>query len=259
MLPILIQTKYLTIYTMGIFLVLALFWFLYFIWRYVRLTPHREEQVFDVIILAGLAGVVVGRISFVLINLKDFIERGNSAMLALHLYPGIQDSAALIVTVACAALLFYRRKIPVSLVIAHMSIAFCIGMALVSLGTLFAGTVVGTSTMIPLRIKYAGLDGLRHMVGLYQALYYCFCAFLFHFLLMQARHHKSLYGVLIGLMLWVFAFSKVIFLSWIEKDLLYPTTLARTIDVGLLVFLMLTGLGLLVYYLRLYVLKLNTR
>lgn len=244
---------------MGIFLVLGLFWFLYFVWRYVRLTPHREEQVFDVIILAGLAGVVAGRVVFVLINLKDFIERGYSAMLAIHLYPGIQDSVAFIVMVACAALLFYRKKIPATQIIGHISIAFCIGMGLVSLGTLFAGTVVGTTTMIPLRIKYAGLDGLRHMIGLYQALFYCFCAFVFHFLLMLARHHKSLYGVLIGLMLWVFAFSKVIFLNWIEKDLLYPTTLARTVDVGLLVFLMLTGLGLLVYYLRLYVLKLNTR
>ncbi len=259
MLPLLIQTKYFTVYTMGIFLVLALFWFLYFVWRYVRLTPHREEYVFDVIILAGLAGTIAGRAAFVLMNLNDFMEKGYSTMLAIHLYPGIQDSVAFIVTITCAILLLIRKKMPVAQIVGHLGIAFCVGMALVSLGTLFAGTTVGIVTTIPLRIKYAGLDGLRHMVGLYQAVYYCFCAVLFHFLLMLARHHKYVYGVLIGLMLWVFAFGKVIFLNLIEKDLLYPTPLARSVDVGLMGFLLLTGLGLLVYYLRLYLLKLHTR
>jgi len=246
-------------YTLGIFLVLALFWFLYFVWRYVRLTPHREEYVFDVIIIAGLIGVIAGRIAHVLIHLRVFMETGYSTMFAIHLYPGIQDSVAFIFTLLSAGILFSRKKIPVSLIISHLTIAFCVGMALASLGTLFGGTIVGTTTTLPLRIKYAGLDGLRHMIGIYQAVYYCFWAFIFHTLLMLGRHNKYLYGVMVGLMLWVFAFGKVIFLSWIEKDLLYPTVLARSVDVGLVGLLMLTGLGLLVYYLRLYVLKLHAR
>ncbi|MEI7652816.1 MAG: prolipoprotein diacylglyceryl transferase family protein [bacterium] len=259
MLPIIFTTSYFTLYTYGVFACIALFLFLYLIWRYARMTPEREEDIFDVLILAGLASFISGRLAYVSLHWADFSLRGLSSVFAAHIYPGVQDSVAYIAFFVTAAVLFRRKRVPVLALLAHLSVAICAGLSVLSIGSLFSGTTVGTITSFPLRIKYAGYDGLRHVVGMYSGLYFALSAYVIHTVLMYARQQKHLFGAVAGLVIWLFAFGKVIFLPITEIAIYYPTGTEKAFDYVLIGLMQLTGLCMLLYHLKLYLIKLRTK
>ncbi len=259
MLPVIFSTPYFTLYTYGLFVFVALFVFLYFTWRYSRLTPEREEVVFDVLVQAGLAGLFSGRLAYVWMHWSDFLQRGISSIVAPHIYPGFQDSVVFATFLLVSSVLFKRKRVPVLLLLAHMSIALCASMAILSIGNWFAGSVVGTITTFPLRIKYAGYDGLRHLPGMYSALYFALSAYLLHMVLMYARQQKHLFGAVTGLVIWLFGFGKVIFLPITEVSIYYLTGTEKVFDYVLIGLMQLTGLGMLLYHLKLYLTKLRTK
>ena len=259
MLPIIFTTPYFTLYTYGVFSCIALFLFLYFIWRYARMTPEREEDIFDVVILAGFASFMVGRFAYVAFHWADFSLRGLSSVFAAHIYPGVQDSTAFIIFFIAVALLFKRKRVPALSLLAHLSVAICAGMAVLSIGDLFSGTTVGTITSFPLRIKYAGYDGLRHVTGMYGGIYFALSAYLTHMVLMYARQQKHLFGAVVGLVIWLFAFGKVIFLPITETAAYYQTGTEKVFDYVLIGLMQLTGLCMLLYHLKLYLTKLRTK
>lgn len=223
------------------------------------MTPEREENIFDAVILAGSVSFIVARLTFVFFHWADFSHRGLSAIFAAHIYPGFQDSTAFITFFIVIALLFRRKRIPVLPLLAHISIAICVGMSVLSIGDLFSGTTVGTTTLFPLRIKYAGYDGLRHVTGMYSGVYFALSAYLMHIVLMRARQQRHLFGVVVGLVMWLFAFGKVVLLPITETAVYYQTGTEKVFDYVLIGLIQLTGLCVLLYHLRLYLMKLRTK
>ena len=72
MLPVLLDLKFIKIYTFGVFLVLSLFWGAFLLWKNVRLTQYKEEEIFDSMIFSLIGGMFVGRLVYVLLNWSSF-------------------------------------------------------------------------------------------------------------------------------------------------------------------------------------------
>ena len=95
MLPVLLDLKFVKIYTFGIFLVLAFFWGTFLLWRSLRLSSYREEDAFDGLFLALAGGLFVSRLVYVILNFQKF---GFNFCLhkiyrSLYSQPGCQDLA----------------------------------------------------------------------------------------------------------------------------------------------------------------------
>jgi prolipoprotein diacylglyceryltransferase len=65
MLPILLDLKIFKIYTFGVFLVLAFFWGSFLIWKLIRLTSMKEEEVFDGLFWGLFGGLFLSRLFYV--------------------------------------------------------------------------------------------------------------------------------------------------------------------------------------------------
>src|SRR3989339_411654 len=72
MLPVLLNLKVIKIYTFGVFLVLAFFWGSYLLWRLIRLTSFKEEEVFDGLFWGLAGGIFFGRLFYIILNFSDF-------------------------------------------------------------------------------------------------------------------------------------------------------------------------------------------
>ena len=72
MLPVLLNLGFIKIYTFGVFLVLGFFWAIFLLWKNIRLTSFKEEDVFDGLFLSMFGAFFFGRLIFVFLNFKDF-------------------------------------------------------------------------------------------------------------------------------------------------------------------------------------------
>ena len=72
MFPILLSLHPLTIYTIGVFMLIAFLVSGYVFWRKGREEHYQEEELFDAFLLTTLWGAVWARIGFVIINFGNF-------------------------------------------------------------------------------------------------------------------------------------------------------------------------------------------
>ena len=72
MLPVLLNFAFIKIYTAGVFLVLAFFWGLFFLWKNIKLTSFKEEDLFDGVFVGLLGGLFFARIFYIILNFGDF-------------------------------------------------------------------------------------------------------------------------------------------------------------------------------------------
>src|SRR3989338_5725614 len=88
MLPVLLNLGLIKIYTFGVFLVLGFFWATFLLWKNIRLTSFKEEDVFDGLFISLLGALFFGRLVYVILNFKDF---GFSILkfILINCYPGI--------------------------------------------------------------------------------------------------------------------------------------------------------------------------
>src|SRR3989339_1668121 len=88
MLPVLLNLGFIKIYTFGVFLVLAFFWATFLLWKNIRLTSFKEEDVFDGLFLSLLGTLFFGRLIYVILNFKDF-GLNLLKFILINGYPGI--------------------------------------------------------------------------------------------------------------------------------------------------------------------------
>ena len=88
MLPVLLNLGFIKIYTYGVFLVLGFFWAIFLLWKNIRLTSFKEEDVFDGLFLSMFGSIFFGRLVYVFLNFKDF---GFNLLkyILINGYPGI--------------------------------------------------------------------------------------------------------------------------------------------------------------------------
>lgn len=72
MIPVLLDLKVFRLYTFGVFLVLAFFWGCFLLWKNIRLTSYKEEDIFDGLFLSIGGGLFVSRLVYVILNFNDF-------------------------------------------------------------------------------------------------------------------------------------------------------------------------------------------
>lgn len=252
MLPVLFSQFGITIYTFGIFAFLAFFWFLYFFWRNIRITIHRESDLFDIVLVASICALIVGRIIYVLFNLAFFLPKGIIAMFAVHLYPGIHGLTGLIGGLIALLVLARIKKLPALEVAALAAPGLMVAFAILSIGQLFVGGEVGAMTAFPLRVKYVLYDGLRHVVGLYAGIYFFLAGFILHKILAHVRRNgqRAEHGLAVALAFWFLSFAHIAFLPLKDIALLQKDVVIYTLNLIVVSLTLLTAMIAVLYYLR---------
>lgn len=215
MLPILLQIGFVKIYTFGVFLVLALFWGAFFLWKNIRLTAFKEEEVFDGLIFALIGGAFVGRLMYVVLHFSDFgfnIVR----FILINGYPGF-SLVGFLIGFFLAYLIFARtQKLRYMELIDYVIPAVFLALAIGKVGSFFAGVEVGTQTSLPVAIKYANFDGMRHLTPLYESIL-LFIGSFFAFRIMFTIRREALSR---GFLLWFFIwYTSGVYLAfdWIRE------------------------------------------
>ena len=72
MLPVLLDLKVMKIYTFGVFLVIAFFWSLFWLWRNLKRTSFKEEQIFDGVFISVIGGFIAARAVHVALHFDQF-------------------------------------------------------------------------------------------------------------------------------------------------------------------------------------------
>ena len=169
MLPVLVNLGFIKIYTFGVFLVLGFFWAIFLLWKNIRLTAFKEEDVFDGLFLSMFGAIFFGRLIYVFLNFKDF---GFNLLkyILINGYPGISLYGSIFGGFLVLYLLTNSRKLNFNDLIDYLISPIFIGMVFGKIGAFFSGAEIGTKTNFLLKIKYVGFDGARHLVGLYEGI-----------------------------------------------------------------------------------------
>jgi len=210
MLPVLLNLGFIKIYTFGVFLVLAFFWGSFLLWRLIRLTSFKEEEIFDGLFWSLAGGLFFGRLVYVILNFKEF---GFSLLkfILINGYPGLSLYGAILGGALTISLYFLSKKIKFREAIDYYVPALFLALAFGKLGSFFSGTEVGTKTKFLLAVKYVGFDGLRHMPAFYEALAFFLAAFLAYRLIFIIRREKLSTGFNGFFFIWYFSLVYLVF------------------------------------------------
>lgn len=189
MLPILLNLKFVKIYTFGVFLMLAFFWGSYLLWKLVRLTSHKEEEIFDGLFYCLFGSLFFGRLIYVIFNFKDF---GFNILkfILVNGYPGFSVYGLLAGGFIAFTLFCYIKKIKYIELVDYWISPLFLSIAIIKLGSFFSGAEVGVKTKFPIAVKYAGYDGLRHPVAFYESILFFIGAYLSYKLILAIRKEK---------------------------------------------------------------------
>ncbi len=219
MLPVLLDLKILKVYTFGVFAVIAFFWALFWFWRNLKRTSFKEEQMFDALFLSLLGGLFFSRLTFVLLNFEEFgfdILR----FILINGYPGLSLVGALIGGFFSLIVLTRVARLDFLEVVAYGVPSLFLALGIGKIGAFFGGTTVGVETTFPLSIQYAGYEGQRHIVAVYEAIFMFIGFYVSQQLLLNYRRDKIHVGSIFSFFLIVLSLS-YISLDFIKADTLY--------------------------------------
>lgn len=216
MLPVLLDLRFIRIYTFGVFLVLAFFWAAFLLWKNFLLTSHKEEDVFDGVFLALFGGLFVARVVYVALHFSEFGFNVFKFIL-INGYPGLSLYGFLLGFILTLYLYFMSKKVDFMEVVNYFVPSFFLALAFGKIGSFFSGTEIGTKTKFFLAVKYVGFDGLRHMTAFYEALFFFIATFLSYKILYATRRGTYPKGFNFYFFLWFVSFTLFIF-STIKVD-----------------------------------------
>jgi len=246
MLPVLLDLKFIKIYTYGVFLALGFLWASFILWKNIRLTQYKEDEVFDGFFLGLIGGLFFGRLVYVVLNFKEF---GFSFLkfILVNGYPGISLYGALIGMVLMLFIFFSSKKIKFLAIVDYFMTSFFIGLAFGKLGSFFSGSEVGVKTTFFLKTKYFGFDGWRHLTSFYEAIFFVIGAIAAQKILMEMRKEKFFHGFLFYLSMWYFSAVYFIFDKFKVNNLYFS---GQSFNKAVAVILLLTISIYFVYYFR---------
>ncbi len=219
MLPVLLDLKFVKIYTFGVFLVLAFFWGSFLLWKNIRLTQHKEEEIFDGLFLSLLGGLFFGRLVYVILNFKSFgINLGK--FILINGYPGISLFGSIFGGFLVVILYLYFKKIKIVDTLDYFISPLFFALAIGKLGSFFGGVEVGTKIRYLFGIHYAGFDGSRHPTAFYESLFFFFAAYWSYRMLFEIRKDVLKNGFLIAFFVWAFSLDNFVF-DKIKINVLY--------------------------------------
>ncbi len=184
MFPVLFSWGSFTLYTFGIFLVVAFLGTGYVFWRKGKEEHYAEDELFDAFLLTLFWALLWGRIGFVLLHLNHF---GLHVLQWVNFFavPGIEPVFAFV----AGALFLYRyaknQKWNAFEVLDYWSLALALGSGILWIGSFFAGSGFGNTTDLPWGMYFPGVFDKRHPTQIYAALVF----FLLFWFLSWAEYH----------------------------------------------------------------------
>ncbi len=169
MLPILLDLGIVKIYTVGIFLMLAFFWSMFWFWRNVKRTSFKEESMFDAVFISLAGGLFWARVIHVLLNYQEFGPNILKFIL-INGYPGLSIIGGLVGGFVTLLLVTIYTKDSFMEVVAYAIPSLFLALGIGKLGSLFGGNTIGAQTSFPLAVQYVGYEGPRHVVALYESI-----------------------------------------------------------------------------------------
>jgi len=201
MLPVLLDFKFIKIYTLGLFLVLAFFWGSFLLWKVIRLTSYKEEDIFDGLFYSIFGGLFIGRLVYIILNFKDFGFNFLKFIL-INGYPGISIFGMLVGGLLFLYLWSYIAKIKFIEVIDYFIPSLALAIAIGKLGTFLSGSEAGTKTKFILGVKYANMEGLRHLTPFYESILFLAVFFLTYRILFEIRKDRFSKGFNFAFLVW---------------------------------------------------------
>ncbi|MEK7633735.1 MAG: prolipoprotein diacylglyceryl transferase family protein [Patescibacteria group bacterium] len=246
MLPVLLNLGFLKIYTFGVFLVLGFFWATFLLWKNIRLTSFKEEDVFDGLFLSLFGALFFGRLVYVVLNFKEF---GFNILkfILINGYPGLSLYGAIFGGLLILFLFSNSRKINFNELVDYFITPLFVALAFGKIGAFFSGAEIGIKTNFLLKIKYVGFDGFRHLVGLYEGLVFIIGILIAYKILFEIRKERFYNGFLLKFFFWFFALTIFLF-DKIKDNRLYFVGLSLDFLVSLII--LLTTSLYFVYYFR---------
>lgn len=251
MIPVLFAIGPIKIYTMGLFAVLGLMWFFFLLWRSIRLTSYREEDVFDMVTIGMIGSLIFARLIYVVLKF-DFFGFNLLKIILINGYPGLSLWGGIFGLFITALWVAKIKKIQHKEIFDHIMSSFFVLGVFLSIGGFLSGSIVGSKTNFFLSIVYAGWKGNRHILGLYSGLLLLIGAITSYKLLFYLRKVEGksgtvfLYGLcFIGLV--------NIFLDKLKEHILYLFGLRFDTLIALIVFLIF---GIYLFYIfRVFIIK----
>ncbi|VVA43383.1 Prolipoprotein diacylglyceryl transferase [Candidatus Roizmanbacteria bacterium] len=246
MLPVLLNLGFIKIYTFGVFLVLGFFWAIFLLWKNIRLTAFKEEDVFDGLFLSMFGSLFFGRLVFVFLNFKDF---GFDLLkfVLINGYPGISLYGSIFGGFLVLYLFTNSRKLNFNDLIDYLISPIFVVMVFGKIGAFFSGAEVGTKTNFLLKMKYFGFDGARHLVSLYEGLMFAIGVVIAYKILFEIRKERYYKGFLLKFFLWFLALTIFLFDKIKENHLYF---LGQSLDFLISLIILLTISFHFVYYFR---------
>lgn len=252
MLPVLMDLKVVKIYTFGVFLVLALFWSAFILWKNIRLTSYKEEDVFDGMFVGITSSLAFGRLIYILFNFDKF-GFDLFKMILINGYPGISLYGCLLGAVIGLYIFFTIKKIKFQEIADYFVTPALLAIGIGKLGSFFSGSEIGTKTKFLLAIKYPGYDGLRHLTAFYEGALFFVGAYLSYKILFEIRRQKLNKGMNFYFFLWYTGLVYLIFDSLKSSHLIFISKQSLNFTFSLTILLTFTFYFL--YYFRSFFLK----
>lgn len=246
MLPVLLNLGFLKIHTFSVFLVLGFFWALFLLWKNIRLTSFKEEDVFDGLFFSMFGGLFFGRLIFVFLNFKDFGFNLLKFVL-INGYPGISLYGSFFGGLLILYLFSNSKKLDFNDLIDYIITPLFVALAFGKIGAFFSGVEIGTKTNFLLKIKYVGFDGTRHLVGLYEGLLLIMGFFIAHKILFEIRKEKFYKGFLLRFFIWFLALTIFLFDNLKDNHIYF---LGLSLDFLVSLVILLTTSFYFIYYFR---------
>lgn len=192
------------------FVVLAFFWSTFLMWKVILLTSMKEEKVFDVVLLSLLGSVVIGRFVHVVTHFESF-GLNIWKILLINGYPGISLFGVVFGGLILGYVIAHAHKLDFFTLIDYLVSPIFLALAIGKMGSFFSGAEVGAITTFPISIKYANMEGLRHLTPLYESLLFFIATFVTYQLIFQVRKQKLHKGFTIHVLLLFFSLVYVVF------------------------------------------------
>ncbi len=209
MLPILLDLKFIKIYTFGVFLVLGFFWGLFFLWRTIKLTSYKEEEIFDSVFISLFWSIFFARVFYVFFNFSTF-GLNPLKFILINGFPGLSAWGGLFGAVSSLYLYYQSKKMEFIKIVDYLIPAFFIALVFLKIGSFFGGVDVGTQTNFFVAVKYLGYQGNRHIVALYEAILFGICSIISYKILLLIRREKFAHGIALFFFLFTFSLDNLL-------------------------------------------------
>lgn len=169
MFPVLFSIASVPVSSLGIFLVLGLFYAIFLIWRLARAWDYNEERVLDLAFLTAFGAFIVARVYFAL-QYFTYFSQDFTRVFLIFKYPGFSFWGAFLGGWLTLYFASRRFKLDFASVADIASVGFLGGLIFGNIGCLFGGCGVGVVSNSFLATNMAGFVGKRFPIQGVEAL-----------------------------------------------------------------------------------------